>query len=353
MYRLGRYLFNTVLGSILMVLLVLVGFNVIAGIIDELADVNESYSFVNALVFVVTSIPGSIFNLLPFAALIGCLAGLGSMAGSSELVVMRASGVSTARVVWMVMRPAIVVMVLGMVVSEYIAPHTESIAQSERATAQRKSDNLVSREGLWHREGNRFMHFNVVQPNGVLYGVTMYTFDDQRRLVNALYAARAIFQAGHWVLEDVVESELTAERVFSHSSSSKGWDTDLSPGLLNILILRPIDLSIEELWAYTRYLEGQNLQSGTYMLAFWKKVLQPLSTLALVLVAISFVFGPLRQVTMGFRIFIGVLVGIVFRMGQDLLAPASLVYGFQPIYASLLPILVCLVIGAWFLRRAR
>ena len=82
-------------------------------------------------------------------------------------------------------------------------------------------------------------------------------------------------------------------------------------------------------------------------------MLQPLSTLTLVLVAISFIFGPLREVTMGYRIFVGVLVGIVFRIAQDMLAPASLVYGFQPIYASLVPIVFCAVVGFWFLSRAR
>ncbi len=118
-------------------------------------------------------------------------------------------------------------------------------------------------------------------------------------------------------------------------------------------MLDPIDLSIAGNDQYANYLQAQGLNSSPYRLAFWKKILQPLSTLALVLLAISFIFGPLREVTMGYRIFIGVLVGIVFRTAQDILAPASLVYGFQPIYASLIPIVICAVLGLWFLRRAR
>lgn len=353
MKKLNRYIFVTVSGSILMVLLVFLGFDAIADIIDEMGELNDSYTFVQALTFVLYSMPANIFDLLPFAALVGCLAGLGTLAGSSELTVMRTAGVSTRRIVWMVMRPTIVILLLGMLISEYIAPHTESIAQSERAIALRKSENLVSREGLWHREGDQFMHFNVVQPNGVLYGVTIYRFDAQRRLQSALFAERAIFQSSHWLLEDVVESRLYDDHVERASRRTQIWDTTLSPELLNILVLRPMDLSIAGLWDYSQYLNSQGLHAGQYQLAFWKKVLQPLSTLALVLVAISFVFGPLREVTMGFRIFIGVLVGIVFRTGQDMLAPASLVYGFQPVFASLWPIVICALIGFWFLRRAR
>lgn len=353
MKHLRRYISRTIAGSMLLVLLVLLGFDAIAAIVDETGNLAANYDFPAALKFVVFSIPGNVFDLLPFAALVGCLVGLGTLAGSSELTVIRCAGVSTAQVVWMVMRPALLIMVGGMLISEYIAPTTESIAQSERAIALRKSENVVSRQGLWHREGEKFMHFNVVQPNGVLYGVTIYEFDKNRKLLSALIAERAIYQTDHWLLEDIKESVLSGDKVKRVRETSRVWNTGLSPRLLGILVLDPIDLSIAGNAEYSSYLDGQGLNSRPYQLAFWKKLLQPLSTVTLVVVAISFIFGPLREVTMGFRIFIGVLVGIVFRTAQDILAPASLVYGFQPIYASLVPIVICALVGAWFLMRAR
>lgn len=353
MKTLSRYISSTVSAAILMVMAVILGFDAIAAMIDEMGELKANYDFISALRFVLLSIPGNILDLLPFAALVGCLAGLGSLANNSELVVVRSAGVSTKRIVWMVMRPTLGIMLVGMLISEYIAPVTESIAQSERAIALRKTENIVNKEGLWHREGNDFMHFNVVQPGGVLYGVTIYSFDEERRLLHTLLAERAIYQTDHWLMEEVVESRLFDDRVERNAVSSKVWKTELSPELLNILVLDPIDLSIKGLYQYANYLQGQGLNSGPYRLAFWKKVLQPLSTVTLVLIAISFVFGPLREVTMGFRIFIGVLIGIVFRTAQDMLGPASLVYGFQPIYASLVPIAICSVIGLWFLRRAK
>lgn len=353
MQKLSRYISTVIAASILLVLLVLLGFYAIGAMIDEMGNLQQQYDFTAALWFVFYSIPGNVFDLLPFATLVGCLAGLGTLANNSELVVIRSAGVSTSRVVWMVMRPAILIMAAGMMITEYIAPYSESIAQSERAIALRKSENVVSRQGLWHREGNQFMHFSVVQPNGVLYGVTIYSFDKKRRLLNTLYAERAIYQRDHWLLEDVLESRPKDGGIEGEAVLSKVWSTDVSPELLNLLVLDPVHLSIYGLWQYSGYLESQGLNNGPYRLAFWKKVLQPLSTVTLVLIAISFVFGPLREVTMGFRIFVGVLVGIVFKTAQDMLAPASMVYGFQPVYASLVPILICLMIGVWLLHKAR
>ena len=352
MTKLSRYIGTTVAASILMVLLVLLGFDAIAAIIDQAEDFTEHYGFLEALQFVALSIPGEVFELLPFAALVGCLAGLGALAGNSELLVMRSAGVTTARIIWMVMQPALIIMLLGMLNSEYLAPRTQSLAQSERAIALRESDTVASRYGLWHREGNQFIHFDVVRPNGELFGISIYQFDNQRRLQRTLTAERAGFNGDHWQLEEVVELEFQPERIQRTGQATFAWHSQLSPDLLNILSLDADALSIAGLWDYSNYLQSQGLNSDVYLLAFWKKVLQPLSAIALVLVAISFIFGPLREVTMGYRIFIGVLVGVVFNTVQNMLAPASMVYGFPPILASLLPILICIAVGLLLLRRA-
>jgi len=122
--------------------------------------------------------------------------------------------------------------------------------------------------------------------------------------------------------------------------------------LLNVLVLDPSSLSIQNLYAYANYLEKQQLENSEYWLSFWKKLLQPLVTASLVIIAVSFIFGPLREVTMGYRIFTGVIVGIIFRTSQDLLGPASLVYGFSPLLAVSFPMLVCFVVGFYLLRRS-
>jgi lipopolysaccharide export system permease protein len=55
---------------------------------------------------------------------------------------------------------------------------------------------------------------------------------------------------------------------------------------------------------------------------------------------------------LGQRVFTGVLVGFVFRIAQDLLGPSSLVFGFPPLLAVVLPAAICAVAGVWLLRRA-
>ncbi|MBD3648011.1 MAG: LPS export ABC transporter permease LptG, partial [Pseudomonadales bacterium] len=48
----------------------------------------------------------------------------------------------------------------------------------------------------------------------------------------------------------------------------------------------------------------------------------------------------------------GLIIGIIFKFNQDLLSPAPLVYGFEPIIATLVPISLCFIAGYVLLRRA-
>jgi lipopolysaccharide export system permease protein len=52
------------------------------------------------------------------------------------------------------------------------------------------------------------------------------------------------------------------------------------------------------------------------------------------------------------RVFSGLVLGVLFKFCQDLLAPVALVFGIAPILAVIMPILICTLFGWWQLRRA-
>lgn len=352
MRKLEHYIISTIAAATLLVLMVVLSLDLVFGFIAELEELKNDYQIPEALMYVFTTLPRRIYDYLPLAAFIGSLIGLGALANNSELVIIRAAGVSTRRIVWIAMKPAIAVVIVGLLLGEFVAPYTEKIAQSQRAIAQGADQNITSHAGLWHREGNTFMHFNAVQPNGVLYGVSLFEYKDED-LTQSLFARRAIYQRGEWQLEDVRRTRLENNQTRVDFAHVDTWKTAISPDVLSVLVVKPDNLSISGLFTYSMYLMEQGLNASSYMMAFWKKVLRPLATASLVLVAISFIFGPLRSVTMGFRVFSGIIVGLLFKYVQDLLGPSSLVFGFDPILATVVPISICLVAGVLLLRRAR
>ncbi len=358
MRLLNGYIFRTTVSSIIVVLVVITSLDLLAKLIDELGGLTDNYTFVEALIYVALAAPASMYKYMPFAGLVGGLVGLGSLASTSELVIMRAAGVSLLRITWSVIKPVLWFIALMLIFAEYVIPVTDQYSENRRATMLQGNNNaLSSKGGLWNREGNEFMHFNRVQANGKLSGVTRYHYDDQQRLEYVSFAKDVFYINGAWQEENVVETAFSyvegKTELSVNTHVSRQWLTELSPNLLSILVQETDNLAVSKLYQYSNYLSQQNLDNGKYLLAYWSKVLQPLVIISLVLVAVSFIFGPLREVTMGYRIFTGVVVGIVFQLVQKLLGPASLLYGIPPLFAVLLPIIVCFGFGLYLLSRTR
>lgn len=353
MRKLDRHVGWTVFAAIALVLVIIVGLDAIAAFIDEADDISETYTFGQTSLYILLTLPGRFYEFIPFAALIGCLLGLGQLATSSELVVMRAAGVSIGRLTWVAMKPALLIAVFGFALGEYIAPKADQAAETRRALAQNPEEAFSGRHGVWNREGNTFLHFNAVEANGIVHGVTLVQMDGAQRMQSSLRAKRGVHHGSYWTLEEVVRTNFSSWETTRDTYDTLRWDTGITPELLSLVVVAPDQLPLADLYRYSRYLSQQGLDSDDYQLAMWRKLLQPVAIGGLVLIAISFIFGPLREGTMGFRIFAGVIVGIVFRTSQDLLGPASMVFGFPPVYAALGPIIICLAAGLLLLSRAR
>jgi lipopolysaccharide export system permease protein len=361
MKHLNAHIARHILSAVVLVIVVLIGLFSVVMFADELGDAPDHYSILNLVLYVVLRVPGMIVANAGFAILIGCLLGLGVLASQSELTVMRASGVSVMRIVWMVLRPMLAVVVLVSLLGEYVVPVIDrhaSLVRSEKKEQEFIFNMIRSDNGLWMRQKNDFLHFNHVSANGDITGFARFVFDDQGELQYAQYASRAKYSADAaqpgWDLKKIRMTRFGENTVSKElQPGDDHWSSELEPNLLGVVASEPESMSLRELRYYTSYLTGQGQDSRLFELVFWQKAMQPLAMIGLVLVAISFIFGPLRDTTMGYRLFTGVMLGILFRFSQDLLGPTSMVYGFTPLLAVLLPIAVCWLLGLFLLARTR
>jgi lipopolysaccharide export system permease protein len=355
MNRLDRYLAGTVATIMLLSMVGLLGILSLFTVMEEIENVGTNYRLWDVLVYTVYTTPRRFYELVPYSALIGCLVGLGLLASNSELTVMRASGVSTLSITGSVIKPTLVLAAISLSLGEFVIPDAERVAHNDKERALSDEDHITPEFGLWYREGNRYIHFDVVGEDGVLEGVSHYVFDEHDKLRSVRFARRAVYAEalGGWQLEGVVGTEIEPLATRRFDIASEVWKTDLTPSFLSTeLLVAPDKLSVRQLSAKIDYMRRQGLASEVYELGFWRRVLQPLAVMGLVLVAISFVFGPLREASMGTRVVMGLVIGILFKFIQDLLAPASLVFGFSSLIATLIPILMCFVFGFVLLRRA-
>ena len=164
---------------------------------------------------------------------------------------------------------------------------------------------------------------------------------------------RDSYQEGRWVLEGISRSTLNGDAVQTEQLSSLAVASAISPRILDVLAANPNDLSIRDLWVYVGYLERNGLDAQSYRLALWRKLLAPLSYLAMLVIGMPFVFGPQRSAGTGQRLLVGLLLGLAFFMANYLLGNVVLLYGYPPLVGAILPSLLFLAAGFLALHRLR
>ena len=156
---------------------------------------------------------------------------LGMLAQRSELVVMQASGFTRMQVALSVMKTAIPLVLLTMAIGEWVAPQGEQMARNYRAQAMYGGSLLSTQQGLWAKDGQNFVYIERVKGDDELGGVSIYAFNNDRRLQSVRYAASAKFDANNklWRLS-VDESDLTNPKQITGSQTVSGTENQPDAG---------------------------------------------------------------------------------------------------------------------------
>lgn len=349
---LDRYLGMAVAAGTLLVMVVMIALFFFVDFVDQLGDIGKgNYGLAEAIQYLLLIQPRNIYTLFPLAALLGSLLGLGWLASNSELLVIRAAGVSLGQISWSVMKAGLLMILAVLFIGEVVAPASEQYAQTQRSLALSDRITLKTDYGFWTRDGRSFINIRTVLPGQRLGNINIYEFDDHHQLRVATYAKDARFVNGKWMLRGIVQSHLSADRVDTRRLKRATWESLLSPDLINVLSITPDRLSTWELHKYITYLHENDQSAGPYELAFWNRAAWPLSTALMTFLAIPFVFGSLRTVGMGQRMLIGSLVGIGFYLVNQTFSQAGLVYNFNPVLSALLPVSVFFILSFILVRK--
>lgn len=349
----AKHVTKTTILAMLGTTLVLSFLQVLFTYLGELGALKPNYNAWQAFLYVMWGAPRYLYEILPVAALIGSVLGLGALASNSELIVMRSVGISLWRIVGWVMRAALLLIVLSFVLSEWVIPYTNEKAQS--INKQRSVAALGEVKGYWSREGQRFIYIDYANSKGQLRNIQVIDFDKDYRLQSFVNAEKGQFiKDGQWTLEQSHQVDLLAQgNAIKTDHDQQALGLALQPKYVHMVTLDPEDLSPSQLISFMRYMDEYSQVPKTYELAFWQKVTSPFSLITLVLIACSFIFGPLRQQSMGFRLVIALFTGLGFFYLQDFLGYASLVYAPSPAWFVLLPVVLIFMVGSYLLYRAR
>lgn len=353
MFRiLDFYIARTLLGTTAISLSVLVGLSALIKFVEQMKSVGRgSYDMTAAGIYVLLSLPREIEQFFPMATLLGGLIGLGILASNSELVVMQSAGLSRWNITVSAMKTAFVMVLFVMAIGEWVAPVTESKAKEIRTQAISGGSLFSSDSLVWAKDGDNFVSIGEVVDRNNLLDINVYEFDADLNLRQITTAEKAEFVDDVWKLTKVNYTFIGNDKIRGQDIDQGSWQSTLTPDKLSVVSVKPEALSIQGLTEYVQYLDNNSQDSDRYNLALWRKILQPVSIGVMLLLALSFVFGPLRSVTMGARVIMGVLAGFAFFISNETFGTFSLVFQLPPVLGAITPSLVFAAIAGYLLRR--
>ena len=352
MRLLDKYITKSVLSSIVLVTLMLIGLQIFILLVHEINNINANYGIWQATCYVLLQMPYQVYLFFPMASLLGCLIGLGIMANHRELVVMRAAGMSIWQVTLAVLKAALLLILVVTLVGETIVPKLGLISKTQKMHAV-DGQALRTASGVWLRYKNNFITIGTVLPNNDLLNVFQFRFDKQYHLRLARKIERVEYNQGHWQAYGVSETTFEDQHIRAATIPELPWDVSIHPSILSASRSEPDEMTLLELHNYLHVQKKNHQSSANFQLAYWQRLIQPLTTLVMMVLAIPFIFGPLRSSTMGSKLIVGSLVAFSFHMINHFFGPVGEVLQLPPIVSGLGPTLVFGLLGLYMMRKVR
>jgi lipopolysaccharide export system permease protein len=336
---LDRYLYRTVLVYTAMAMAVLLALGALFLFISQQSDIGVgSYSAGDAFLFTMLNLPQQAFELLPIGAMIGALMGLGNLASGSELVVTRASGVSVWRIAWPVGLAGLTLALIMYGIGEYAAPPLAQFAKREKTTNKLADVSFAGTSSAWVKDGNLILRVQTGEVDQAFGGVWLFQLDGPTRLRSIQRAARiSVADPGRWSLHNVATSRFGDDHVAGDTVSETTMRSTVNPDFLGLAATDPDLLTLRGLASYIDHLRRNSLDTASYEIGYWSRIARLFAVIIVTLLALPFVFGPLRTTGAGTRTVIGVMLGVVFFLITGTVEKGGQLFGLNPALVGWLP----------------
>lgn len=346
------YIGKVLLRHIMVTIVVLLGLFTFVAFIDELGDLDKGrYGIMQILQHIILRVPKMLYEVFPMAALIGSIMGLSTLARDSELIVMRAAGVSIQRIVLSALKVGVLLAIIAMAMGEIVSPYTEKRAQQVRNESIQNNIRQKEDFGIWLRDDETYVNIGEVLPDLTLLRIKIFEFDSQNFLRFLSTAEEGRYEERHWLLKGLRRTMINEESSAADELNAAYWDTDVIPDILRVFSIQPDQLSVWELNRYIRHLKSNKQETNKYELVFWAKMVTPFATAVMLILAVPFVFKDARSGSLGRSLFSGIMVGLGFFILNKAFSYFVPLFNIPPMIGAIVPTLVVCLLSFVMIRR--
>jgi len=349
-----RYIAKTLLSYTLIVLVVWTSIYSFFNFLAELNSVGKGgYTILSAFIYIILQLPEVAYKQASPIILLGCILGMGHLATTGQLLIFRVSGASILKITLLTLKNSIVFVLFFICIGEFLAPISSNLAKSSKSNATGGSSASFNQEGFWIRDGDNFINVKKNIDGTLFSGITVIEVNSSNMIErvikseNALFDGNSLDMSGSEIFS--INESSSFDRISLKERNSYEKTVSFDRDLISSLKKEPEDLSTWTLFKQIRFLSDNKLRSGVFEVELYKRLIQPVTLIAMILVAMLFIFGSTRDVTLGRKIFFGVALGLSFEMLSRVASAMALSLDFSPLLSSILPSILVMFISIFLL----
>jgi lipopolysaccharide export system permease protein len=345
-----RYITKTLLSYTIIVLVVWLSIYSFFNFLAELNTVGkDGYTILSAFTYIILQLPDIAYKQASPIILLGCILGMGHLATTGQLLIFRVSGASILKITLLTLKNSLIFVLFFIAIGEFLVPISSNLSDRSKLNAMGGSVATFNQDGFWIRDGDNFINVKKNIDGKLFSGITVIEINSSNKIVRVIKSENALFDGN--------SLDMSGSEIFSIDGSSffdevslkerNSYDKTVSfdQDLIDSLEKEPQDIPTWTLIKQVRFLSDNKLRSGVFEVELYKRLIQPITLIAMILLAMLFIFGPTRDVTLGRKIFFGVALGLSFEMLSRVASAMALSFDFSPLLSSILPSIVVMFIS--------
>jgi len=344
-----KYITKTIRNYTLAVLLIWLSIYSFFNFLGELDSIGQvDYTVFQAFKYILLQMPEVVYKQASPIILLGCVLGMGYLATSNQLIVLRVSGNSVLKLTALTIRTALIFVIMIIAFGEIFAPIASEEAEKSRAKALGQNF-ITSQEGFWIREGGNYFNVGNNIDGKLFTDITIIEVNSSNKITSVVKSENATFDGNSIEMDNTeifsINDANEIEDISSKEINSYNMPVSFDQDLIDSLKKEPDELSSWKIIKQIQFLSKNKLRSGNFEVELYKRLIKPITLIAMILLAMLFIFGSTRDVTLGRKIFFGVTLGLSFEMLSRIGGAMALSLDFDPLLSAVLPTALILVIG--------
>jgi len=345
-----RYIAKTLLSYTLVVLLVWLSIYSFFNFLTEINVVGqESYTILSAIKYIILKMPEVTYSQVLPVILLGCVLGMGHLATTNQLLIFRISGASILKITGTTLKNALIFVIAIIAIGEAIAPMTSNFAELGRTNALGNIATTSSQEGFWIRDGDNFINVKKNIDGKLFSEITVIEVNSSNKIERVIKSENAVFDGNSLDMSGSKIFSINDSSIFDNISLKEhnfyNQTVSFDQDLIDSLRKEPKDLTTWTIIKQIQFLSDNKLRSGIFEVELYKRLIKPVTLVAMILLAMLFIFGSTRDITLGRKIFFGVALGLSFEMLSRIASAMALSFDFNPLISAILPSTLIMLIS--------